>query len=196
MSEAKRQARQSRMTKETEIDVSLRLDGPAGAEAETGVGFFDHMLQLLAHHSGIGLIIKARGDLHVDAHHTVEDVGIVLGKTMREALGDMKGFRRFGWAIVPMQESLAQVSLDICGRPHLSFNTPSLPDKVGDFDTELVEEFLLALCNNLGMTLHVDVLRGQNAHHVIEAVFKALAKALEQALERREGEAPSTKGCL
>ena len=193
-----RTAHIQRRTTETEIEVRLNLDGAGSAEIDTGVGFFDHMLTLMAAHGLFDLQVRARGDTHIDDHHTVEDVGIVLGQALREALGDKAGLRRYGHAIVPMDEALALVAIDCSGRGLLVYDVTFARDKIGRFDTELVEEFLRAVAHNGGLTLHVRQLAGRNAHHVAEAVFKALGQALRRAVERdprREG-VPSTKGML
>jgi imidazoleglycerol-phosphate dehydratase len=197
MTEA-RTAHIQRRTTETEVDLSLNLDGAGVAEIETGVGFFDHMLTLMAAHGLFDLRIRARGDTHVDDHHTVEDVGIVLGQALQQALGDKAGLRRYGHAIVPMDEALALVAVDCSGRGLLVYDVTFERDKIGAFDTELVEEFLRAVAHNGGLTLHVRRLAGRNAHHVAEAIFKGLGQALRHAVERdprREG-VPSTKGML
>lgn len=197
MAEA-RTAHIQRRTTETEIELVLNLDGSGVAEIDTGVGFFDHMLTLMAAHGLFDLRVRARGDTHIDDHHTVEDVGIVLGQALREALGNKAGLRRYGHAIVPMDEALALVAIDCSGRGLLVYDVTFACDKIGRFDTELVEEFLRAVAHNGGLTLHVRQLAGRNAHHVAEAVFKALGQALRRAVERdprREG-VPSTKGVL
>jgi imidazoleglycerol-phosphate dehydratase len=193
-----RTAKISRQTKETRIELSLNLDGKGAASAHTGVGFFDHMLDLLSRHSLVDLDVKAEGDLNVDAHHTVEDVGIVLGQAMEKALGDKRGIYRYGWAIVPMDESLAQVAIDLSGRPAFVFNVIFTGPTIGDFHTELVEEFFKALSTTAKMNLHVAVPYGTNNHHIAEAIFKATAKALRQAvsLDPRSDDVPSTKGSL
>lgn len=191
-----RKAEVSRKTKETQITVSLNLNETLDPSVETGVGFFDHMLSSLGFHSGFSLKINARGDLDVDQHHTVEDVGIALGDALAQALGDKKGIRRFGFASVPMDEALAKVSLDISGRPLLEIHG-ELPDgKVGDFDAALVVEFLRGLANHAAVTLHVEVVSGQDKHHTLEAVFKALGRALKDAVSTDSGDIPSTKGVL
>jgi imidazoleglycerol-phosphate dehydratase len=192
-----RLAEVSRQTRETRIQLSINLDGAGRCTVETGVGFFDHMLDLLARHSLIDLSVQAEGDLDVDAHHTVEDVGIVLGQAVDKALGDKKGIFRYGWAIVPMDEALAQVAIDLSGRPAFVYNVP-LAGKIGTFDSELVAEFLKALSTSARMNLHVSVPYGQNSHHIAEAIFKATAKALRQAvgIDPRNSDVPSTKGSL
>ena len=183
-----------RETKETQIKLSLDLDGRGRATAATGVGFFDHMLDLLARHGLFDLDVAATGDLHVDAHHTVEDVGIVLGQALEKAVGDKRGIYRYGWAIVPMDESLAQVAVDLSGRPAFVFNVAFTGPLIGTFPTELVEEFLKALATTAKMNLHVTVPYGTNNHHIAEAVFKGLAKALRQATSHdpRNDDVPST----
>ncbi|HEY0009959.1 MAG TPA: imidazoleglycerol-phosphate dehydratase HisB [Tepidisphaeraceae bacterium] len=188
-----------RNTKETQIRLSLNLDGSGKVSAKTGVGFFDHMLDLLGKHSLIDLDIEANGDLHVDQHHTVEDVGIALGQALENAIGDKKGIHRYGWAIVPMDESLAQIALDLSGRPAIVFNVPFRGPLIGEFAVELVEEFFKALANTAKMNLHIHVPYGTNNHHMAEAIFKGFAKALRQAVsidERAKDSVPSTKGSL
>ena len=177
-----RPAQITRKTKETDIALALDLDGSGGVSAATGVGFFDHMLDLLGRHALIDLSVKAKGDLHIDGHHTVEDVGIVLGQALEKALGDKKGIYRYGWAIVPMDESLAQVAIDLSGRPAFVFNVEFKGPKIGDFDVELVEEFFKSLATNGKLNLHISVPYGTNNHHIAEAIFKAAAKALRQAV--------------
>jgi imidazoleglycerol-phosphate dehydratase len=194
-----RSATISRQTKETRIELSLNLDGTGESSPSTGVGFFDHMLDLLARHSLIDLTVKAEGDLHVDQHHTVEDVGIVLGQALDKSLGDKRGIHRYGSATVPMDESLATVTVDLSGRAAFVFNVAFTGDAIGTFSVELVEEFLKALATTARMNLHVNVPYGTNNHHIAEAVFKALARALRQAVEidpRRADQVPSTKGSL
>lgn len=194
-----RRAEISRETSETAITVALDLDGSGRADIATGIGFLDHMLTALARHSMIDTTIKAAGDLHIDFHHTTEDVGIVLGQAVRKALGEKRGIRRYGQAVVPMDEALAEAAIDISGRPFLAWSVPFARDKVGEMDTELFEEFFRAFAFNAGITLHVTLKAGTNAHHVAEACFKALARALRQAVEpdpRAAGAVPSTKGVL
>jgi imidazoleglycerol-phosphate dehydratase len=189
----------ARATSETDIRLTLALDGTGKVEVATGVGFFDHMLTALARHSLMDLTVAARGDLHIDDHHTVEDVGIVLGQALRQALGDKRGIRRFGQCLLPMDEALAEAAIDISGRPFLAWSVPFQRPKIGSFDTELVEEFFRAFAFNAGITLHVTLKAGTNAHHVAEACFKAVARALRMALEtdpRMANEIPSTKGSL
>ncbi|HAW60613.1 MAG TPA: imidazoleglycerol-phosphate dehydratase HisB [Actinobacteria bacterium] len=193
----KRESAIKRKTEETEIEVYLNLDGRGETKIDTGVPFFDHMLDLLSKHGLFDLTVKAKGDLEVDAHHTVEDVGICLGQAFRQSLGDKKGIARFGFSIVPMDEALALVSLDISGRPHLIYDVELPIELIGSFDTSLAHEFLHALVNHSAVTLHIKLLSGRNAHHIIEAIFKALAKAMSMAVSlepRRAGEVPSTKG--
>jgi imidazoleglycerol-phosphate dehydratase len=185
-----------RRTNETEIRLTLDLDG-GGYESETGVGFLDHMLDHVARHGGLALRVTAKGDTHVDDHHTVEDVGIALGQALREALGSKQGIERFGFASVPMDEALARVSLDLSGRPALMFEDRFRHGKIGSFDTHLVREFLNALTNNALMNCHVEVPYGLNDHHIAEAIFKALGRALRQAVRLSgQQEVPSTKGVL
>ena len=193
-----RTAEISRQTKETKIRLSLNLDGTGQSSPKTGVGFFDHMLDLLARHSLIDLDVTAEGDLHVDAHHTVEDVGIVLGQAIEKAVGDKRGIHRYGWAIVPMDETLAQVAIDLSGRPAFVFNVTFTGEAIGQFPVELVEEFFKSIATNGKLNLHVSVPYGTNNHHIAEAIFKATAKALRQAvsLDPRNPGVPSTKGSL
>ncbi|MDH5678570.1 MAG: imidazoleglycerol-phosphate dehydratase HisB [Nitrospinota bacterium] len=194
-----RTAKIARKTNETQITVEVRLDGSGKGSAATGVPFFDHMLDHLRVHSMIDITVNAKGDVEVDGHHTVEDVGICLGKAMAEALGEKKGITRYGAASIPMNEALAEVSLDISGRPFVVFESPRLSGKVGEFDVELAEEFIRAFANSAGLTIHVNVRAGTNLHHIVEAIFKAVARALGQAVapDPRLGDAaPSTKGVL
>jgi imidazoleglycerol-phosphate dehydratase len=193
-----RVAEKTRKTKETDIRVRLALDGEGRTAIRTGVGFFDHMLDLLGKHALLDLDVTAAGDTHVDAHHTVEDVGICLGQALAEALGDKAGIRRFAFASVPMDEALAEASLDISGRPFLVCQVAFPTEKTGEFDAELAEEFLRALAVHAGLTLHLRVPYGRNTHHVVEALFKALARALRDAvsLDPRVQGVPSTKGTL
>jgi imidazoleglycerol-phosphate dehydratase len=198
-SAAPRRAEIVRATSETDIRLSVHLDGSGTAEVATGVGFLDHMLTALARHGMLDLTVAAKGDLHIDDHHTTEDVGIVLGQAIRQALGDKRGIRRFGHCILPMDEALAEAAIDISGRPFLAWSVPFARPKIGSFDTELVEEFFRAFAFNAGITLHVTLKAGSNAHHVAEACFKAVARALRMALEadpRAGGAIPSTKGML
>ena len=188
-----------RTTKETDIDVSVDLDGKGTSQIETGIGFLDHMLDLLARHSRIDIHVKAKGDLHIDHHHTTEDVGIALGQAVKQALGDMKGITRYADVHVPMDEALTRVAIDISGRPFLVFKAEFVRDKVGEFDTELVQEWFQAFAMNAGITLHAQALYGTNDHHIAESCFKALARALRAAVAidpRARDEVPSTKGSL
>lgn len=194
----KREGRVSRKTKETDIFIKINLDGIGKFSGETGVGFFDHMLNLFTSHSLIDLNISVKGDLVVDAHHTIEDLGICIGKALKEAVGDKKGINRYGSAFVPMEESLAHIVLDFCNRSYLSYNVKYSKDKVGDLEIELVEEFLRALISNAGITMHIRLLEGGNTHHEIEAIFKAFGKALYESISinsRIKG-VLSTKGNL
>jgi imidazoleglycerol-phosphate dehydratase len=194
-----RSGKVSRTTKETEVVVEVNLDGSGRAQVATGIGFLDHMLDLLARHSRIDIAVKAKGDLHVDLHHTTEDVGIVLGQAVKKALGDMRGIVRYADVHVPMDEALTRVAVDVSGRPALVFNVEFPRDKIGEFDVDLVREFFQAFASNAGVTLHVATLYGDNAHHVAESCFKALARALRAALAldpAGAGEIPSTKGSL
>jgi imidazoleglycerol-phosphate dehydratase len=194
-----RKATLSRKTAETAIEVSVNLDGTGQYENRTGVGFFDHMLDQLARHSLIDLKVSAEGDTHIDDHHTVEDVGIALGRALAEALGDKRGIRRYGSCLLPMDDTLVRAALDLSGRPYLAWEVAFTAPKIGTFDTELVREFFTAFAMNGGITLHVDGLRGVNSHHIAEAAFKAVARALREAVEPdpRKGDAvPSTKGAL
>jgi imidazoleglycerol-phosphate dehydratase len=189
----------SRKTKETDVSVEVNLDGQGRAEIGTGIGFLDHMLDLLARHSCIDITVKAKGDLHIDQHHTTEDVGIALGQAVKQALGDMKGITRYADVHTPMDEALTRVAIDISGRPFLVFSAEFARDKVGAFDTELVEEWFRAFAMNAGVTLHVETLYGTNDHHISESCFKGLARALRTAVAidpRAAGEVPSTKGTL
>jgi imidazoleglycerol-phosphate dehydratase len=196
---APRRAEIARSTSETEIRLAVNLDGTGQSRVATGVGFLDHMLTALARHGMLDLEVAAKGDLHIDFHHTVEDVGIVLGQAVKRALGEKRGITRYGHAVIPMDEALAEAALDISGRPFLAWSVPFARDKVGEMDTELFEEFFRAFAFNAGITLHVTLRAGTNAHHVAEACFKALARALRMACEpdpRAAGAIPSTKGML
>ncbi|NLL89280.1 MAG: imidazoleglycerol-phosphate dehydratase HisB [Firmicutes bacterium] len=196
MNKQERSASVCRTTKETEITVSLALDGSGKAQATSGIGFLDHMLDTLARHSGFDLTVSCRGDLGVDGHHTVEDIGICLGQALRKCIGDGTGIARYGSAIIPMDEALAQVVVDLCGRSFLAHNLKFPQERVGDFDSCLVEEFLRAYAVNAGITVHVRQLAGFNSHHLIEACFKALAHALNQAVIVVDQDILSTKGTL
>lgn len=187
-----------RKTKETDISVSINLDGTGKSNISTGIGFFDHMLEGFAKHGFFDLDCKVVGDLHVDGHHTVEDAGIVLGQAIKEAVGDKKGIRRYGYFILPMDESLALCAVDLCGRPYLQFDCNFTTEKVGDLETELIREFFYAISYSAGMNLHIKMLTEGNNHHMIEAMFKAFAKALDTATsyDERVTDVLSTKGSL
>lgn len=194
-----RTAESRRITKETEIEVRLNLDGSGKTRIATGIGFFDHMLDALARHALFDLEIAAKGDLHIDMHHTVEDVGIVLGQTLRAALGDFSGITRFGHAYAPMDETLTRAAVDLSNRPYLVWKVKFERPKIGEMDTELFKEFFHALAMNGGICLHLETLYGENSHHIAESGFKALAKALRMACApdpRLNGASPSTKGSL
>ncbi len=194
-----RSAQISRQTAETEISVQINLDGTGSYENQTGVGFFDHMLDQLARHSLIDMTIRAKGDYHIDDHHTVEDTGIALGQALTQALGDKKGIRRYGECHLPMDDAQVRCALDLSGRPFLVWNVDLPTQKIGTFDTELVREFFQALSTHGGITLHIDQLHGFNSHHIAEAAFKAVARALRDAVEtdpRKADAIPSTKGAL
>jgi len=194
-----RQASISRKTRETSIDVAVSLDGAGKAEIETGVGFFDHMLDQLARHSLIDMTIRAKGDLHIDDHHTLEDVGIALGQALAKALGDKRGIARYADCHLPMDETLTRVALDISARPFLAFDVAFPTEKIGAFDTQLVREFFQAFAMNAGLTLHIATLYGVNSHHIAESCFKGVARALGAAIaiDPRQAElVPSTKGAL
>jgi imidazoleglycerol-phosphate dehydratase len=194
-----RRATVERKTRETEISVTVNVDGAGRSAIATGIGFFDHMLDQLARHSLIDIEISAKGDLHIDDHHTVEDTGIALGQALRKALGDLKGVSRYADVALPMDEVLTKVAVDVSGRPFLVFRTEFPAAKIGQFDTQLVREFFQAFAMNAGITLHVETLYGVNAHHIAESCFKGLARALRLAIEidpRQQGQVPSTKGTL
>ena len=194
-----RSATLSRQTRETEIKATVNLDGTGKAAIKTGIGFFDHMLDQIARHSLIDIEIEAKGDLHIDQHHTVEDTGIVLGQTIRQALGDLRGVTRYADCLLPMDETLTRVALDVSGRPFLVFRTTFHHSKIGEFDTDLVREFFQAFAMNAGITLHVETLYGINDHHISESCFKGLARALGAAIAidpRQKDRVPSTKGSL
>lgn len=195
---APRRARVERTTRETSILVELDLDGTGQSTIQTGIGFFDHMLELFAHHSLCDLTVQARGDLQVDFHHTVEDTGITLGQALRQALGTKEGVQRYGFFLLPMDEALVRVALDCSGRPFLRYAVPPEFPPMGQFPFQLVEEFLRALSTHAGLTLHVDLLAGRDSHHIAEAIFKGLARALEAAMRfhPRVTGVPSTKGSL
>jgi imidazoleglycerol-phosphate dehydratase len=194
-----RKATVKRTTKETDVTVTVDLDGRGEAAIATGIGFLDHMLDLLARHSRIDMTVKAAGDLHIDHHHTTEDVGIALGQALKQALGDMRGITRYADVHLPMDEALTRVAIDISGRPFLVFKSAFSRDKIGTFDTELVQEWFQAFAMNAGITLHVETLYGTNDHHISESCFKGLARALRTAVAidpRAKDEVPSTKGSL
>jgi len=194
-----RSATITRKTAETQISVEVNLDGTGAYDTQTGVGFFDHMLDQLARHSLIDMTIRCDGDTHIDDHHSVEDVGIALGQALTQALGDKRGIRRYGACLLPMDDALVRAALDLSGRPYLVWNADMPTQKIGSFDTELVREFFQALSTHGGITLHVDALHGINSHHIAEAAFKAVARALREALEtdpRTADAIPSTKGRL
>ncbi len=189
----------SRKTTETEVTCTVNLDGSGGFDVKTGVGFFDHMMEQLARHSLMDITMAAKGDLHIDDHHTVEDCGIALGQAVAKALGDRKGIRRYASCDLPMDETLTRVAIDVSGRPFLVFNCEYPRDKIGSFDTELVREWFQAFAMNAGITLHLENTGGGNAHHIAESSFKALARSLRDALEidpRQKDRIPSTKGSL
>lgn len=193
-----RAATVERNTKETQIKLSINLDGSGKSEIHTGIGFFDHMLEGFARHGFFDLTVQATGDLHVDDHHTVEDVGIVLGNAIKEALGDKKGIRRYGSRILPMDETLVMTAIDLSGRPYFVFTGEFTRDKIGTMDTEVIREFFYAISYSCGMNLHMKVLDGMNNHHIAEALFKAFAKALDEAVsfDSRVTDVLSTKGSL
>jgi len=193
-----RTATVKRKTKETDIELMLCIDGIGRSDISTGIGFFDHILDLFTKHGLFDLQLKAKGDLDVDAHHTVEDVGLALGQALREALGDKRGLFRYGWCLLPMDDALARIALDCSGRPYLAYEAPEEAGPIGDFPFQLVEEFLRAFSVQGGLNLHVALLDGRDAHHMAEAVFKGLARALDQAtqIDPRVQGVPSTKGQL
>ena len=194
-----RTATVTRTTKETDISVTVDLDGTGRSDIETGIGFFDHMLEAFSKHSAIDLTVRCKGDLHIDMHHSVEDTGIVIGQAIQKALGDFAGITRFGHAYVPMDETLARSALDLCKRPYLIWKVQFSRDKIGEMDTELFKEFFHALAGNGGMCLHVEALYGENCHHIAEACFKSTARALRAAIAvdpKLGGKPASTKGSL
>ena len=194
-----RRASVERKTKETEVSASVELDGTGVYDVQTGIGFLDHMLEQLSRHSLIDLTVRAKGDLHIDYHHTTEDTGIVLGEAVAEALGDRKGIARYGSAMIPMDETCSRVSLDASNRPYLIWKVQFSRPKLGEMDTELFKEWFQAFAQAAGITLHIENLYGENNHHIVESCFKGLARALRQALEpdpRMSGQVPSTKGVL
>ena len=188
----------NRKTKETDIAITLNLDGTGKADIDTGIGFFDHMLEGFSKHGFFDLQCKINGDLRVDGHHTVEDAGIVLGDAIKQAIGDKKGMKRYGYFILPMDDALALCAIDLCGRPYLNFECEFTVPRVGELDTELIREFFYAVSYSAGMNLHIKLLSGNNNHHIIEAMFKAFAKALDQAtgMDERIADVLSTKGSL
>ena len=191
-----REASLMRKTKETDIELSLYIGGTGESTIDTGIGFFDHMLTLFARHGDFDLDVKCDGDLDVDAHHSIEDIGIVLGKALKEALGDKDGIRRYGAALIPMDESLAEVALDLSGRSYLVFNADFTTDRIGEYPTEMTEEFFRAVADNAGMTLHINLRYGKNNHHIAEAIFKAFGHALKDAVSLDGRGVLSTKGVL
>ncbi len=194
-----RQASAERKTTETEITASVNLDGDGVYDIDTGIGFLDHMLEQLSRHSLIDLVVKAKGDLHIDAHHTAEDVGIVVGQALAKALGDRRGLTRYGSATIPMDETCTRVVVDASDRPYLVWKVSFSKPKLGDMDSELFKEWFKAFAQSAGITLHVETLYGENSHHIIESCFKGLARSLRQAVEidpRKADEVPSTKGVL
>jgi imidazoleglycerol-phosphate dehydratase len=196
---AARRASVTRRTKETAISASVDLDGTGAYDIATGIGFLDHMIEQLARHALIDITLKAEGDLHIDQHHTTEDAGIVLGQAVARALGDKKGIARYGFAYLPMDETLTRVALDVSGRPFLVWKVDFTRSKIGEVDTELFREWFQAFAQHAGLTLHVETLYGENSHHIAETCYKALARALRQAIaldERQQGRVPSTKGQL
>ncbi len=200
MSDAPRSATRERATKETKVAVSIDLDGPGEIEVSTGIAFFDHMVEQLGRHGGFGLSVKARGDLEVDLHHTVEDVGIVIGEALRDAMGDKAGIGRYSSRLVPLDEAAIEVALDISGRPFFVYEVPFAPDTPGlgqpPYDPQLTEEFFRALATAAGLTLHIRMRSGRNTHHIVEATFKAVARCLRDALRVEGTQIPSTKGQL
>ena len=195
---ADRCAKLSRKTKETDISVSLNIDGAGKSNIDTGIGFFNHMLEGFSKHGFFDLTVRVKGDLYVDCHHTIEDTGIVLGEAIKEALGDKKSIKRYGSMLLPMDETLVLCAIDLSGRPYLNFKGEFTTDRVGDFDTEMVREFFYAVSYSAGMNLHIKQLDGDNNHHIIEAMFKAFAKALDEAvsIDPRIIDVLSTKGAL
>ena len=191
-----RKAVLERATNETSVKVSIDLDNKAKPKISTGIGFFDHMLDLFAFRAGIALKVECKGDLHIDGHHTAEDVGITLGQAILCALGDKKGIARYGQSSIPMDESLASCALDISGRPFLVFNADIRADRIGDFDSELMEEFFRALCSHSGITLHINLIYGKNSHHIAEAIFKAFGCAFKEAIKVNGDDVASSKGVL
>ncbi len=197
MTEAPRKGEATRTTRETAVEAKLGLDGSGTASIETGMAFLDHMLELFTHHGRFDLSLSAKGDLEVDFHHSVEDAGLILGECLLQALGDKSGIQRFGAAYVPLDEALSRVVVDICGRPYLSYRVRFRTERVGDFPTELFEDFFRAVSDRARMTLHLDLIHGRNSHHIAETLFKAFGRALRDAARPTEpGLVPSTKGTL
>ncbi len=192
----KRQGNLHRETKETNVKVAIVVDGSGATKVDTGIPFFDHMLEQLGKHGGFDLVVEAKGDLEVDLHHTVEDVGIVVGNALREALGDKRGIRRFANSLVPLDEALVQVGLDLSGRPFLVYEVDPVAEWIGTFDPQLAEEFMKGFVDGSGATLHIRSIAGKNGHHVIEASFKGVARALRDAVKIEHDDVPSTKGTL
>lgn len=191
-----RESYKERKTTETDVKVYINLDSGSETDISTGIGFFDHMLNLFSKHSGFSVKCNVIGDIEIDGHHTVEDTGIVIGEVLKSAIGDKKGINRYGTFYVPMMDTLVRVSLDFSGRSYLVYNAKIPSEIVGDFETELVKEFFEAVSRNAGMEIHIDLIRGENSHHVIEAVFKAFARALKEAVKITGSEIPSTKGII
>ena len=196
MSQSKRIAKIDRKTNETTISIEMNLDGTGCYDIDTGVGFFDHMLTHLSKHSGIDLTVKATGDLEVDAHHTVEDIGLALGECLCKSLGDKRGLVRYGDSSIPMEDALCLVALDLSGRARFIYNVEYMTEKIGDFDVELIDEFLVSFANSGKLNLHVNVAYGTNSHHIAESIFKAIGRALGQAIKVTGKDIPSTKGVL
>lgn len=194
LGEIVRRGQVGRDTLETNVKVEILLDGEGNSQIATGIGFLDHMLTLFAKHANVNLVVEAKGDTWIDDHHTVEDVGITLGQALKQSFGDKIGIQRYGHAYVPMDETLVRTALDISGRPFLVYEVEGLPEKVGQFDCQLVEEFFRAVSFNAGLTVHIDKIRGKNSHHILEAIFKSFAQALRQAAKITGTSLPSTKG--
>ena len=193
---AERKSSISRKTTETEIALALNVDGSGKYSVDTGIGFLNHMLELFTRHGGFDMTLKAKGDLHIDGHHTAEDIGIVLGDAFREALGDKRGIRRYGFFLLPMDETLIECAVDFSGRTYLNFDADIPAEKVGDFDTELAEEFFKAFADRAGINLHIIKRYGRNTHHIIEGIFKCVARAIKDAVRIESDQVMSTKGTL
>jgi imidazoleglycerol-phosphate dehydratase len=194
-----RSATITRKTKETNISLTLGIDGKGISDIKSGNGFFDHMLTLMAHHASMDLSLYCDGDIEIDFHHSAEDIGICIGQAIAQALGDCRGINRYATAFIPMDEALARVCIDICGRPNLSYKSDPADRIIGDFDVDLTQDFFKALCDHAKLTLHIDVLRGRNAHHIVEAIFKGFGRAMREATTydpRHENDIPSSKGTL